>query len=55
MRYNTTVHDLVEIGPFDAIYPPSEHFLKEALNRIELFIKTTSIQVDKHVIQASLL
>ena len=31
MRYNTTLHDLVKIGPFDTICPPSEHFLKEAL------------------------
>ena len=30
-RYNTTLHDLVKIGPFDVICPPSEHFLKEAL------------------------
>ena len=29
--YNTTLRDLVKIGPFDAICPPSEHFLKEAL------------------------
>ena len=27
--YNEMLHDLVEIGPFDAFCPPSGYFLKE--------------------------
>merc|ERR1711951_245441 len=34
-RYNTTLHVLVKIGPFDAICPPSEHLLKEALQTLD--------------------
>ena len=33
-HYNKTIHDLVEICPFDGICPASEYFLKEALHNM---------------------